>query len=99
MDGPGHQLFAGAGLPGEQHGAVAGRGPLDLVEHPPHGGTLADNKTQAQAAGCFRFRSDRLVFLGEVIPGLLHHRFQFLDPERLHQVVQGPEPDALHRPG
>ncbi len=34
-----------------------------------------------------------------MFPGLLDHRFQFLDPKRLHQVVQGPQLDTLHRPG
>ena len=55
------------------------------------------NKIQAQATGCFRFRGGPPAFPDEVIPGLLHHRFQLLDPEGLHQVVQGPELDALHR--
>ena len=64
-----------------------GEDQLDLIEYPPHGGTLANDKPQAQAIGCCCFRCDPAVFLDEVIVGLLHHRFQLVNWERLHQVV------------
>ena len=63
-----------------------------------HGRGVADDELDALPVGlCFGRRFLRGP-LRQIIQGLLDHRLQVVDAERLHQVVQGPVFDALHRP-
>ena len=93
VQGPGHQLLAGARLAVDQHRHVGVAEPADGAEHLLHGRRLADD-----LGGRFRRRRhELLVVLLAVLDGPLDQRHRLVHVERLGQVFERAALVGRHR--
>ena len=97
MDRIGHHLLAGTAFARYQHRGAAGRHLLDHLEHPVHGGAVAQ-----QAAGrllALQLAAQGAVGQGELPfgQGALYQQGQPLQIDRLLQEVVGTVAHRLHR--
>jgi hypothetical protein len=95
VEGPGHQLLAGAVLPGDQHPALGGRGPPHQLAQPLHGRRGAE---ELPGSG----RPAQLGVLGREVPQGEPVADRGEQPlplaDRLFEVIERPELEGLaHR--
>ncbi len=96
VDGPGHELLAGAGLAGHEDGGVGGAGEGDLLVDGEHAPAAADEAVRRRAAGGERGRP-RLAGAGAPGQGAGDHVAHLADVHRLAHVVEGPRLHRLER--
>jgi len=97
VDGLGHQLLARAGFAGDEHGAAAGGGLVDQVEHPQHGLAPADDVVGGELVLQALAQKQVLALGLGVLGGLVHGEHELVVGEGLGDVVQRPELHGLHR--
>ncbi len=89
----GADILAGAGLAGDEHGGLAGRGAVDDPVYPLHGKRRADEAAELAAAEVF------LEGLGQMLTfeGVAQGVDKAVGVERLDDEVEGPLLHRLHR--
>ncbi len=96
MDGAGDHLLAGAALALNQHGGIGRGDHVDHLAQLAHGGAIADQRAGAQR---MQLAAVEVAGVGErgVVEGAADGEFEFVEVDRLGQVVGGAA--AYHRDG
>ena len=97
VDGPRHQLLAGATLSGDEDGGAGGGDGAHHVEERDHGRGDADDLLQAVAAAQLLLEPQVLLAELLALQGVADHDLELVDVEGLQQVIVGSQLEGGHR--